>query len=109
MMAEWARLKTRNKRAKLVCIDIQPSGTTQGARRDDVRNSGGFWDAVFDQIADFGAGRMGSGRSRRSRYKTGPGRRAGATPGKCWWNYSNLPVAGSNPALPQRVAQVVEQ
>ncbi len=59
MMAEWARLKARNKRAKLVCIDIPPSGTTRGAERDDVRNIGGFSDAVFDQIADFAAGRMG--------------------------------------------------
>jgi 60 kDa SS-A/Ro ribonucleoprotein len=60
MMAEWSRLKARNARAKLVCIDIQPYGTTQGAERDDVLNIGGFSDAVFTQIADFAAGRMGA-------------------------------------------------
>lgn len=59
MMAEWNRLKARNKTAKLVCIDIQPYGTSQAAERDDVLNIGGFSDAVFDQIADFAAGRMG--------------------------------------------------
>jgi 60 kDa SS-A/Ro ribonucleoprotein len=59
MMAEWTKLKARNRAAKLVCIDIQPYGTSQAAERADVLNIGGFSDAVFDQIADFAAGRMG--------------------------------------------------
>lgn len=59
MMAEWSRIKARNKAAKLVCIDIQPYGTSQAAERDDVLNIGGFSDQVFDQIAGFAAGRMG--------------------------------------------------
>jgi len=59
MMAEWSRLKARNPRAKLVCIDIQPYATSQAAERSDVLNIGGFSDAVFAQIADFAAGRMG--------------------------------------------------
>lgn len=59
MMAEWSRLKARNARARLVCIDIQPYGTSQAAEREDVLNIGGFSDAVFDRIADFVAGRMG--------------------------------------------------
>ena len=59
MMAEWAKLKARNGRAKLVCIDIQPYGTTQAAEREDVLNIGGFSDAVFDQVAAFAEGRMG--------------------------------------------------
>lgn len=59
MMAEWTKLKARNKAAKLVCIDIQPYGATQAAEREDVLNIGGFSDQVFDQIADFAAGRMG--------------------------------------------------
>ncbi len=59
MMAEWIKLKARNRAAKLVCIDIQPYGTSQAAERDDVLNIGGFSDQVFDQIADFTAGRMG--------------------------------------------------
>jgi 60 kDa SS-A/Ro ribonucleoprotein len=60
MMAEWAQLKARNKAAKLVCIDIQPYGTSQAAERDDVLNIGGFSDAVFAQIAAFAAGEMGA-------------------------------------------------
>ncbi len=59
MMAEWNRIKARNRAAKLVCIDIQPYGTTQAAEREDVLNIGGFSDQVFDQIVDFVAGRMG--------------------------------------------------
>ncbi|MEH7829401.1 vWA domain-containing protein [Gemmobacter denitrificans] len=59
MMSEWTRLKTRNRAAKLVCIDLQPYGTTQAAERRDVLNIGGFSDQVFEQIADFVAGRMG--------------------------------------------------
>ena len=59
MMAEWSKIKARNKAAKLVCIDIQPYGTSQATERQDVLNVGGFSDAVFDQIADFAAGRMG--------------------------------------------------
>ena len=59
MMAEWSKLKARNRAAKLVCIDIQPYGTTQAAEREDVLNIGGFSDQVFDQIAAFVDGRMG--------------------------------------------------
>lgn len=59
MMAEWTRITARNRAAKLVCVDLQPCGTTQAAERDDVLNIGGFSDAVFDQIAAFATGRMG--------------------------------------------------
>lgn len=59
MMAEWTKLKARNTAAKLVCIDIQPYGTSQAMERKDVLNIGGFSDAVFDQIAAFADGRMG--------------------------------------------------
>jgi 60 kDa SS-A/Ro ribonucleoprotein len=60
VMAEWNKLKARNKVAKLVCIDIQPYGTTQAPERDDVLNVGGFSDAVFDTIATFARGDMGA-------------------------------------------------
>ncbi|MEM6306752.1 MAG: RNA-binding protein, partial [Pseudomonadota bacterium] len=59
MMQEWERIKRRNPKAKLVCIDIAPYGTTQAQTRDDVLNIGGFSDAVFDQIATFAAGQTG--------------------------------------------------
>jgi 60 kDa SS-A/Ro ribonucleoprotein len=59
LMKEWTTLKARNPGAKLVCIDIQPHGTTQAPERDDVMNVGGFSDAVFETIAAFASGTMG--------------------------------------------------
>jgi 60 kDa SS-A/Ro ribonucleoprotein len=55
-MEEWNKLKRRNPDAKLVCIDIQPYGTTQAQSRADILNVGGFSDAVFDTVARFAAG-----------------------------------------------------
>lgn len=53
-MREWERLKNRNPGAKLVCVDIQPYGTSQAPQgRADILNVGGFSDAVFDTIARF--------------------------------------------------------
>lgn len=60
MMAEWTKLKGRNRDAKLVCIDIQPYGTTQAPERDDVLNVGGFSDAVFETVAAFASGKLGA-------------------------------------------------
>ena len=55
-MNEWTRLKARNPAAKLICIDIQPYGTTQAKSRKDIMNVGGFTDAVFDAMARFASG-----------------------------------------------------
>jgi 60 kDa SS-A/Ro ribonucleoprotein len=60
VMAEWTNLKQRNRDAKLVCIDIQPYGTSQAAEREDILNIGGFSDAVFETIANFAAGQLGA-------------------------------------------------
>lgn len=38
---------------KLVCIDIQPYGTSQAPERDDILNIGGFSDAVFSVVAAY--------------------------------------------------------
>jgi 60 kDa SS-A/Ro ribonucleoprotein len=38
---------------RLVCIDVQPYGTTQAPERGDVLNVGGFSDAVFAVVAAF--------------------------------------------------------
>jgi 60 kDa SS-A/Ro ribonucleoprotein len=57
-MIEWQRFKARNPSAKMVCIDIQPYGTTQAKERADILNVGGFSDAVFDVIARFVAGSL---------------------------------------------------
>jgi 60 kDa SS-A/Ro ribonucleoprotein len=61
MMQEWAKLRARNPAAKLVCIDLQPYGTTQAAERPYILNVGGFSDAVFGVIAAFANGELGAG------------------------------------------------
>ncbi len=55
-MNEWNKLKARNPGAKLICIDIQPYGSTQAKDRADIMNVGGFTDAVFDAVARFAKG-----------------------------------------------------
>ncbi len=57
-MAEWNRLKARNPGAKLICIDIQPYGSTQARDRADIMNVGGFTDATFDAMARFASGQV---------------------------------------------------
>jgi 60 kDa SS-A/Ro ribonucleoprotein len=59
-MREWEVLKQRCPQARLVCIDIQPYGTTQAAERRDIMNVGGFSDAVFTLMATFAEGKTGS-------------------------------------------------
>lgn len=56
-MREWDRLVRRSPGAKLVCVDLQPYGTTQAIGRPDILNVGGFSDAVFDTIARFASGK----------------------------------------------------
>lgn len=58
-MNEWSRLKKRCPGTKLVCIDLQPHGTTQAQERADILNVGGFSDAVFETVARFAAGLPG--------------------------------------------------
>ncbi len=53
MMREWEQFKRRNPKARLVCVDIQPYGTTQAHDREDILNVGGFSDGVFDVVARF--------------------------------------------------------
>jgi 60 kDa SS-A/Ro ribonucleoprotein len=59
-MREWEVLKQRCPQARLVCIDIQPYGTTQAAERRDIMNVGGFSDAVFTTVAQFAEGKTGA-------------------------------------------------
>jgi len=60
-LREWELLKQRNPHARLVCIDIQPTATTQAAERHDILNVGGFTDGVFTMVANFAAGTMDAG------------------------------------------------
>ena len=57
-MRQWSELKARCPQARLVCVDIQPNGTTQAVERADVMNVGGFSDAVFGAIARFAGGTL---------------------------------------------------
>lgn len=58
-MLEWEAFRRRNPKAKLVCIDLQPYGTTQAAERGDILNVGGFSDEVFRILSAFAADRLG--------------------------------------------------
>jgi len=60
MLREWNEFRKRNPKARLVCIDVQPYGTTQAGERDDVLNIGGFSDRVFEIVSEFAAGRLGA-------------------------------------------------
>ena len=55
-ISEWNRLKKRCPAAKLVCIDLQPYGTTQAKDRKDILNVGGFSDSVFETLSRFANG-----------------------------------------------------
>jgi len=56
----WEAFKVRNPQAKLVCIDLQPNATTQALERPDVLNVGGFSDEVFEVLARFAEGTLGT-------------------------------------------------
>jgi len=60
VMGEWEKLKQRNPKARLVCIDLVPNATTQAPDRRDILNIGGFSDSVFDLVSAFAAGADGS-------------------------------------------------
>lgn len=58
VMTEWQNFVKNQKRlgndsAKLVCIDIQPYGSSQAPERSDILNIGGFSDAVFKVVSGF--------------------------------------------------------
>ena len=57
-MKQWELFKQRNPNAKLVCIDIQPYGTTQASERSDIVNVGGFSDQVFTLISGVASNRF---------------------------------------------------
>ena len=60
LMEEFRLYQRRNPGARLVCMDLQPYGTTQAPDApQDVLNVGGFSDAVFDQLARFVKGELG--------------------------------------------------
>src|SRR5262249_62127171 len=52
-LANQVRLGAKANEVKLVCIDVQPHGTTQAPERGDILNVGGFSDAVFTVVDGF--------------------------------------------------------
>ena len=54
-MREWAQIKARCPNARMVCIDLQPTATSQTVESPDVLHIGGFSDAVFDLLAVYSA------------------------------------------------------
>ena len=59
LMQAFGMLKAINPGLRMVCIDIQPYGTSQAVERDDILNVGGFSDAVFEMIGRFVDGTLG--------------------------------------------------
>ena len=57
-MQLWSLFRQRNPKAKLVCIDLQPYGTTQAVEGTDVLNVGGFSDDVFEIVRLFARGEL---------------------------------------------------
>jgi len=55
-LRQWELFRRRNPSARLVCIDLQPYGTTQAPEREDIFNVGGFSDVVFELMSDFARG-----------------------------------------------------
>lgn len=55
-MRQWAAIKARCPQARMVCIDLQPTATSQTVESADVLHVGGFSDAVFDAVAAHAAG-----------------------------------------------------
>ena len=60
-MKQWNEFKSRNRDAKLVCIDIQPNAHTQAQERADILNVGGFSDQVFTLVSEFANGNLDVG------------------------------------------------
>ena len=58
VMKQWNKLKRRNPRARLVCLDIAPYGASQATEREDILNIGGFSDQVFGVINAFAKGEL---------------------------------------------------
>ena len=60
-MEAWNALRVKNPKARLICIDVQPNGTTQGVERADILNIGGFSDNVFNIVGEFVGGTLFDG------------------------------------------------
>ncbi|MGO0790933.1 vWA domain-containing protein [Herbaspirillum seropedicae] len=57
-LRQWQQFKQRNRKARLVCVDLAPHASSQAPESDDILNIGGFSDDVFRLLASFAAGQM---------------------------------------------------
>jgi 60 kDa SS-A/Ro ribonucleoprotein len=53
LLSEWKKFKSRNKKAKLICIDLTPRDNSQVKEHEDILQVGGFSDQVFEVITSF--------------------------------------------------------
>lgn len=53
MAKAWAQVLKKDKRAKMVCVDLAPHGTAQVVTKDNALNVAGFSDNVFTLIDRF--------------------------------------------------------
>jgi 60 kDa SS-A/Ro ribonucleoprotein len=60
-MQEWKQLVSRNPKARMICIDIQPGTTHQTAPDPRIMNVGGFSDEVFNIASMFLSGKLERG------------------------------------------------
>jgi 60 kDa SS-A/Ro ribonucleoprotein len=53
LMEQWNIFKSRNPKARLVCVDLCPNPTGQVIVQEDILSIGGWSDTCFKLIADF--------------------------------------------------------
>jgi 60 kDa SS-A/Ro ribonucleoprotein len=59
-MKQWSQFKVHCPKAKMICLDLVPSGTLQVKSDTDILNIGGLNDNVFMLISDFVKGKYGA-------------------------------------------------
>ena len=58
MAEEWMLFRARNRRARLVLIDLQAQGMTRAPGHPEVLQIGGFSDAMLRVVSLFAAGKL---------------------------------------------------
>lgn len=58
--AAWKTIKTRNRKAKMVCVDLASNQTTQAPDDKSTMNIGGWSDHIFTVMGNFLNGKDGS-------------------------------------------------
>lgn len=53
VLNDFNKIRSANKNAKMICINLQPYGTTQSPNSANILNIGGWSDTVFNVIGNF--------------------------------------------------------